>query len=51
MNIWQQLTDKSWATQGVIGEINDRYFMTQEELDALEAEEAAEREANQNDGN
>lgn len=34
-----------------IGEINDRYFMTPEELQALEAEEAAQKEANQNDGN
>ena len=34
-----------------IGEINDRYFMTPEELQALEAEEAAQNEANQNDGN
>jgi cytochrome c oxidase subunit 3 len=24
MSIWQQLTDKSWATQGVAGEIRDR---------------------------
>ncbi len=31
-----------------IGEINDRYFMTEEELEALDAQEAAEREANQN---
>jgi cytochrome c oxidase subunit 3 len=24
MSLWQQLTDKSWATQGVVGEIRDR---------------------------
>lgn len=24
MSIWKELTDKSWATQGVIGQINDR---------------------------
>jgi penicillin-binding protein 2 len=38
-----------WETR--IGEINERYFMTPEELEALEAQEAAENEANQNDGN
>lgn len=24
MSLWKQLSDKSWATQGVLGEINDR---------------------------
>jgi cell division protein FtsI/penicillin-binding protein 2 len=38
-----------WETR--IGEINDRFFMTPEEIQALEAEEAAQKEANQNNGN
>ena len=34
-----------------IGEIDERYFMTPEELEALEAEEAAAEEGNSNGGN